>query len=106
MEGARSMLYHAKLPMVFWAEACSTAVYLHNRSPTTALKDETPLERLFGGRSDISRLKVIVCVSYEHVPDNQRRKLDAKAHKVIFVGYLPGVKGYQLYDLEKKFVVS
>ena len=43
MEGARSMLYHAKLPLEFWAEACSTAVYLHNRSPTTALKDQTHL---------------------------------------------------------------
>ena len=42
MEGARSMLYHAKLPLEFWAEACSTAVYLHNRSPTIALKDQTP----------------------------------------------------------------
>ena len=33
---------------------------------------------------------------------NQRRKLDAKAHRAIFVGYPPGVKGYKLYDLEKK----
>ena len=48
MEGARSMLYQAKLPLEFWAEACSTAVYLNNRSPTTALKDETPFEHLFG----------------------------------------------------------
>ena len=46
-------------------------------------------------------------MSYVHVPDNQRRKLDAKAHKAIFVGYPPGVKGYKLYDLEKnQFVVS
>ena len=46
-------------------------------------------------------------MSYVHVPDNQRRKLDAKAHKAIFVGYPSGVKGYKLYDLEKKkFVVS
>ena len=38
---------------------------------------------------------------------NQRRKLDAKAHRAIFVGYPPGVKGYKLYDLEKKkFIVS
>ena len=107
MEGARSMLYQAKLPLEFWAEACSTAVYLHNRSPTTAVKDETPFERLFGRRPDISQLKVFGCVSYMHVPDNQRRKLDAKAHKAIFVGYPPGVKGYKLYDLEKnQFVVS
>ena len=38
-------LFQAKLPLEFWAEVCSTAVYLHNRSPTTALKDETPFER-------------------------------------------------------------
>ena len=107
MERARSMLYQAKLPLDFWAEACSTAVYLHNRSPTTALKDETPFERLFGRRPDISHLRAFGCVSYVHVPDGQRRKLDAKACKSIFVGYPPGVKGYKLYDLEKKkFVVS
>ena len=107
MEGARSMLYHAKLPLEFWAEACSTAVYLHNRSPTTALKDQTPFECLFGRRPDISQLKVSGCVSYVHISDNQRRKLDVKDHKAIFVGYPPGVKGYKLYDLEKKkFVIS
>ena len=43
VESARSMLYHAKLPQHFWAEAVSTAVYLHNRSPTTALSDKPPL---------------------------------------------------------------
>ena len=101
------MLYEAKLPLDFWAEACSTAVYLHNRSPTAALKDETPFQRLFGRRPDISNLRVFGCVSYVHVPDSQRRKLDAKAHRAIFVGYPPGVKGYKLYDLEKKkFIVS
>ena len=76
MEGARPMLFQAKLPLEFRAEACSTAVYLHNRSPTTALKDETPFERLFGRRPDISHLRVFGCVRYVHVPDGQRRKLD------------------------------
>ena len=42
MEGARSMLYQAKLPLAFWAEVCSTAVYLRNQSPTAALRDKTP----------------------------------------------------------------
>ena len=78
----------------FWAEACHTAVYFHTRSPKTALKDETPFERLFGRRPDISNLRVFGCVSYVHIPDDQRRKLDAKARKGIFVGYPPGIKGY------------
>ena len=75
------MLYHAKLQLAFQAEACSTAVYLNNRSPTAALKDKTPFQRLFGRRPDTSNLKVFGCVSYAHGPDSQRRKLDAKAHK-------------------------
>ena len=90
-----------KLPLAFQAEACSTAVYLNNRSPTAALKDKTPFQRLFGRRPDISNLKAFGCVSYAHVPDSQRRQVDTKAHKAIFGGY-PGVKGYKLYDLEKK----
>ena len=46
-------------------------------------------------------------MSYVHIKDKQCRKLDAKAHKAIFVGYPPSVKGYKLYHLKKKnFVVS
>ena len=81
LEAARSILYQAKLSLNFWAEACSIAVYLHNRSTTTALKDGTPFESLFGRRPDISNLRVFGCVSYVRIPESQRRKLDAKAHK-------------------------
>ena len=42
------MLYQAKLPLEVWTEACSKAVYLHNRVPTAALKDETQFQHLFG----------------------------------------------------------
>ena len=102
IESARAMLNHAKLPLDFWAEACSTAVYLHNRSPTTALKGVTPFEHLFGRKPNISHLRVFGCVSYMHIPSDQRKKLDPKARKTIFVGYPPGVKGYKLYDTEKR----
>ena len=61
MESVRSTIYHAGLPLDFWAEACSTAVYIHNRSPTTALKDKTPYECLFGRKPDISNLSVFGC---------------------------------------------
>ena len=48
VETARSMLAEAKLPGRFWAEAVATAVYLRNRSPTTAVKGMTPFEALTG----------------------------------------------------------
>ena len=46
VEIVRSMLSDAKLPKNFWAEALSTAVYLHNRSPTRAVLKKTPFEAL------------------------------------------------------------
>ena len=94
IESARSMLIHAKLPLVFWAEACDTAVYTHNRSPTTSLKDKTPFECLFGRKPNVSHLRVFGCLTYVLIPQSQRKKLDAKARRAIFVGYPPGIKGY------------
>ena len=34
IESGKSMLFHAGLPLSFWAEAVNTATYLHNRSST------------------------------------------------------------------------
>ena len=44
IKAARSMIYQDGLPLTFWAEACNTAIYVHNRSPTTALRNKTPYE--------------------------------------------------------------
>ena len=82
-------------------------MYLHNRSPTVALKDITPFEYWFERKPDISNLRVFGCICYIHVPDGQCRKLDPKSSKGIFVGYPEGTKGYTLYDLRKeKFGLS
>ena len=37
VENARSMMPHATMPVEFWADAISTAVYLRTRSPTVLL---------------------------------------------------------------------
>ena len=46
VEATKSMLVNANLPHRFWAEALSTATYLRNRSPTTAVCGMTPHEAL------------------------------------------------------------
>ena len=105
IESARSMLYHAKLPLSFWAEAVSTAVYIRNRSPTTSLVNKTPFECWFQKKPDVSHMRVFGSLCYVHIPDSQRRKLDAKSYKGIFVGYPEGTKGYKIYNLTSgKFV--
>jgi hypothetical protein len=92
----------------FWAElAVNTTVYVRNRSPTKALNGITPYECLFEKKPDVSNLRVFGCVTYVHIPDNQRKKLDAKSRKSIFMGYPEGVKGYKLYDpVSRKFLRS
>ena len=51
VEVACSMLSGSHLPPKFWAEALSTAVYVHSRSPTKALSQMTPQEASIGETS-------------------------------------------------------
>ena len=56
---------------------------------------------------NISHLKVVGCVTYPHVPDELRRKLDKKGQKCIFVGYSEHTKAYKLYDpIARKVIIS
>ena len=104
VESTRSMLSHAHIPKEFWAEAVNTSVYLRNRSPTTGI---TPYGCLLKKKPDVSNLRVFGCITYVHVPDNQRKKLDEKSRKSIFVRYPEGVKGFKLYDpVSRKFIRS
>ena len=99
IESARSMLYHAKLPLQFWAEAVSTAVYIRNRCPTASLNNKTPYECWFCVKPDVTHLRVFGSQCYVHIPNEQRKKLDAKSYKGIFVGYPNGVKGYKVFKV-------
>ena len=99
IEGARSMLFHASLPLKFWAEAVSTMIYLRNRSPTTSLEGKTPYEYYFGKKPDVSNLRVFGCICFVHIPDQLRRKLDPKSYPAVFVGYSNDSKGYKVYNI-------
>ncbi|GJS06698.1 retrovirus-related pol polyprotein from transposon TNT 1-94 [Tanacetum coccineum] len=107
VEMARSMLYEKKLPKTFWAKAVATSVYLLNRLATKAVSGKTPIEAWSGIKPSIQHLKVFGSISYYHIPDIKRSKLDAKARKGIFVGYATESKGYRIYDLtDSKIVIS
>ena len=103
-ETARSMLHAAGLPDSFWAEAVLTAVILRNRSPTVAVKGSTPYESFIGKKPDVSNLKVFGCDAFMHVPQETRKKWDAKSVKCIFIGYSQIRKGYRLWNPQTKRV--
>ena len=55
----------------------------------------------------VSHLKSFGYVSYAHVPDELRKKLDKKGLKCIFVGYSEDTKAYKLYDpVARKVIIS
>ena len=88
VESACSMIAHAGLLNIFWVEAISAAAYVRNRLPTMVLKErETPYERWYGRKPDVSHFRVFGCMAYTHVPDCKRRKLDTNSKKMHFVGY-------------------
>ena len=82
-EVSRAMLNEKDLPDFDWAEA----VYVINRTPTAVIHGMTPYERYNGRKPDISHLKIFGCITYVHVPNELRHKLDPKAEKCIFIGY-------------------
>jgi len=97
-EIARAVLNEKNLPNYFWAEAVATTVYIMNRTPTTTIHGMTPEKKFIGKKPDVSHLKVFGCITYVHVPDEKRSKLDPKAEKCIFIRYSSEQKGYRCFN--------
>ncbi|KAK3730444.1 hypothetical protein QZH41_012646, partial [Actinostola sp. cb2023] len=43
--------------------------------------------------------------SYAHIPKDERKKLDPKARKCVFLGYGTDTKAYRLFDVERQRVI-
>ena len=104
VEMARSMLKGKGLPNSFWAEAVNTAVYILNCSATKGVSKMTPQQAYSGKKPSVAHFKVFGSECFMHVPDAERRKLDPKSRKCIFLGYDMESKAYRLYDPEAKKV--
>eukprot|EP00253_Pinus_taeda_P005271 PITA_05271 len=66
-------------------------MYILNRSPTRVLKKMISYEAWYGKRPNVNHFKVFGCLAYVHVPDHNRKKLDAKS----------GVYGHKKGHVEK-----
>ena len=82
-----------------FGQAVTTACYLVNRSPSTAIDCKTPEEVWSGKPPQYDHLKVFGCPAYAHIRQN---KLEPRALKCVFLGYGDGVKGYRLWCKDAK----
>ncbi|KAH9681306.1 hypothetical protein KPL71_026926 [Citrus sinensis] len=78
VEMARSMLKGKGIPNNLWAEACHTAVYILNRSPTKAVRDKTPFEAWHNRKPTVDHLKIFGSIAYALIPAQNREKFDEK----------------------------
>ena len=104
LEKVRCMLSNAGLGKQFWAEAVMYASHLINRLPSAALNGKTPLE-VWSGKpiNDYDTLHVFGSTAYYHVKES---KLDPRAKKALFMEVTSGVKGYRLWCISLKKIIS
>jgi len=100
----RSMIFGRHLPRYLWSEATNMAAYILNRS-VTSKSNKSPFERWTGKKPDLSSVRVFGCIAYAHIPDHQRKKLDPRAKRMIFVGYQGNSGNYRVFDPETRKVV-
>jgi hypothetical protein len=91
------MLDDQPFPFYLWAEACSTTVYLQNRSSHRALGRKTPEEAFTGSRPNVENLHIFGCSKFSHVPSKKRTKLDHIVERRMLVGYSEVAKAYRIY---------
>ena len=107
MNMARSLLKTCNLSKDLWVEAVACSVYILNRSPTSSVQNFIPEEAWSGKKVTVSHFRIFGCISFAHVPEKLRKKLDDRSEKYIFIGYSDQSKAYILFNpITKKFVVS
>ena len=106
LEKVRCLLLTSEMPKSFWGEVLSTATYLVNRSPSSAIDFKCPEEVWTNRKPSLTHLRVIGCEAYAHKPNG---KLDPRSAKCVLLGYQEGSKGYRLWERESanvKVIVS
>jgi hypothetical protein len=101
VEVGLTLLAQASMPLKFWDEAFTTAVYLINRTPNKVLNFATPLERLFHTKPNYMSLRVFGCVCWPNLRPYNKHKLDFWSKQCVFLGYSSQHKGFKCLDISE-----
>ena len=70
------------------------------------VKHATREEKWNGRKPNISNFKVFACECWAHILDKiQKKKLEPKSQKCIFIGYDENSKAYMLFDTSNQSVI-
>jgi len=98
VETGIALLTHASLPLSFWPQAFSTAVYLINRMPTKTLQFSSPFELIFQTAPNYSKLKSFGCLCYPWLRPYSSHKLEPKSKPCVFIGYSLSQSAYPCFE--------
>ncbi|KAL6316339.1 hypothetical protein AAG906_017974 [Vitis piasezkii] len=97
LDGGGEFINFNGAPLFLWVEAFSTAIYLINRLPSSALNSETPYFALHGTHPDYTSLRVFGSKCFPYTWDTRQHKFDPKTVLCVFVGYSDKHKGYKCF---------
>jgi hypothetical protein len=78
------------------------AVYVLNRVPTKSVNGATPYEVWYSRKPTVHHLRTFGCLVYVTNTRPHLSKLEDHGHRMVFIGYDQGTKGYKVYDPVRK----
>jgi hypothetical protein len=74
------------------------------KSDLTKVVWDVTLAKKWSGRNPQDILEPLDAL-WAHIPNDRRKKLDAKSHACIMMGYFEESKAYRLFDLIKQEII-
>ncbi|PIK57781.1 hypothetical protein BSL78_05307 [Apostichopus japonicus] len=100
-EMARCLLLQSQLPKALWTYAVMFSAYVRNRCYNSRLQ-KTPFELFTGQKPNISGMHVFGTICYAYIQN--KKKLDARSERGIFIGYDKGSPAYLVYFPESQLI--
>lgn len=105
---ARAMMIRSGVPLKFWYEACSTAVFLINRTVTSSLANNvTPFEMWNFRKPSVNHLKIFGCRAFTLIRKEVRESKYSPVSSIgILVGFTEDNFNYRVYDFDSRKIIT
>lgn len=101
-----TLLAKAHMPLHFWWNTFSSAVFLINKLPTPTLHHKTLMELVHHHKPDYRFLKTFGCACFPHLRTYNNHKLAFRSSKCVFIGYSDKHKGYRCLHSSGRIYIS
>ena len=105
VEMAHCLIQAKDLSNKLWDEVVYDASYLLNLVLTQLVSYMTIFKKWCGKKPSIGHVRTFIFFSWENISNAHRKKLDAKSHVCIMMGYSKESKSYRLFDLVKQQII-